>query len=98
MPRAAALALAVVVVVLIFGLALLAVQWFAGTVAFWQTVNAGWFPAAVIVFNGLIFSVGAGVAIIFQRRAQRKAEAEEKRLLPASVRFRRNVERDRASL
>ncbi len=91
MARASALALAVLVCAAIFGVALLAVHWLLGSAGFWQTVQARWFPVALILFNSVTFSVVAGVALIRQRRAERRAQAEEAGLISASERFRRDV-------
>lgn len=95
MARAGALALAVAVVAAIFGLALLAVHWFLGTAALWQTVHSRWFVVALIIFNSVIFSLVFVGMEIRRKWSANRAEAEDRHLLAASQRFRRDIERDR---
>jgi len=92
MPRAGAFALAIFVVVAIFGLTLLAVQWLVGTVAFWKTVHAPWFPVALIIFNSVTLSLVLIIAEVRRKRGEKRAQADEKRLLTASERFQRDVD------
>jgi len=98
MARAGALALAVGVVLAIFGLALVAVHWFLGTAALWQAIYSRWFVIALIIFNSAIFSLVFVGMEIRRRWRGKSADAEETGLLSASQRFSRDTDRDRPKL
>lgn len=92
------MALAVAVVVVIFGLTLLAVHWFLGTAVLWQTIYSRWFVIALIIANSVSFSFVFVVMEISRRRSEKNAVAEDKELLPAAERFARDLKRDKPKL
>jgi membrane protein implicated in regulation of membrane protease activity len=96
MSRIRAAALALVVTLAIFALAVAAAMWLFGSATFMDALSARWFPAAIVAFNALVTCLLVVVLVVRRRRAEKEAEEERPDLYSASERLRREVQRGRA--
>ncbi len=92
MSRLGAAALALLVTLAIFGMAVAAAVWLFGATTFLEALNARWFPLAVVVFNSLVISLLVIVLAIRRRRADKDAEQDRSGLLSASERLKRRFQ------
>jgi membrane protein implicated in regulation of membrane protease activity len=93
MSRLRAAALAFIVTLAIFGLAVAAAVWLFGSATFMEALSARWFPVAIVAFNALVTALLVIVLAVRRRRAEKGVEEERPGLYSASERLKRQTAR-----